>query len=224
MLTVCLRLTIVYTVVLASMHIMGKRQIGELDISELVTAIFVSELATAPVSDTNIPLLQGVLPTLLLLCFEIILSFLSVKSNFFKNLSGKNPTFLIQNGKLDIAAMKKVRITINELMSEARINGIPDISQIYHAILEPNGKISFCLKSRYQPSTPHDLNIETQEQGIQHLIISDGDINYSALKNSHKTKEWLKHQIKKSGLSLKQIFMVGVDDTGNIYIIKKETK
>lgn len=201
---------------------MGKRQIGELDVSELVTAVFISELATKPVTDTDVPIMHGIIPTMLLLCFEIILSFTSVKSAAFKKLFAKNPTFLIYKGDIDRCALAKVRITLNELISEMRINGIPDISQIYHAILEPNGKISFCLKSRFQPATPYDLKIKSDEQGISHMVICDGDINYSVLNLAGKTPDWLERKLKESNLCAKNIFLMTVDDSDNTYIIKKE--
>lgn len=224
MTTICLRLIIIYLTVLVCLRIMGKRQIGELDVSELVTAVFISELATKPVTDTDVPLVHGIIPTLLLLCLEIILSFASMKSTSIKKLFSKNPTFLITRGKIDRSALSKVRITLGELISEMRANGIPDITQIYYAILEPNGKISFCLKSSFQALTPSDLNISSNEQGISHMIICDGDINYSSLRIAGKDTNWLKSKLKESGISPKDIFLMTVDDSGNIYILEKEKK
>ena len=222
--TICLRLAVIYFTVLVCLRIMGKRQIGELDISELVTAVFISELATKPITDPDVPLAHGVLPTLLLLCFEVILSFASLKINIFKNIFNKNPTFLISKGAIDIKALEKVRITVNELMTEMRLCGIPDITQIYYAILEPNGKISFCLKNAYQTVTPNDLNMKITEQGIQHPIIIDGDINYNALSSSGKNINWLKKTLEERKLSVKEVFVMCADDSGNIYIVKKENK
>jgi len=222
MLTVCFRLVIIYITVLLCLRIMGKRQIGELDVSELVTAVFISELSTKPITDTDVPLVHGIIPTMLLLCIEIILSFTSVKSATFKRMFAKNPTFLINKGTIDNSALTKVRITLNELVSEMRVNGIADISQIYYAILEPNGKISFCLKSRFQPTTPDSLDLKADEAGISHMVICDGDINYSALKLAGKSTEWLRSNLKKLNLNEKNVFLMTVNDSGNIYIIKKD--
>ena len=222
MITVCFRLGIIYLTVLLCLRTMGKRQIGELDVSELVTAVFISDIATKPVTDTDTPLIYGIIPTMLLLCFEIILSFTSVKSATFKRFFAKNPTFLISKGKIDENALAKVRITLNELISEMRVSGIPDVSQIYYAILEPNGKISFCLKNRFQPATANDLKLQTDESGISHMIICDGDVNYSALSLAGKNPEWLKSNLKKLKLSEESVFLMTVNDSGNIYIIKKE--
>ena len=224
MATICIRLLIVYFATIICMRIMGKRQIGELEISELVTAIFISELATSPITDTNIPLLHGIIPTLILLCLEIIMSFLAIKSNFFKNLLGKNPTFLIEKGIIDEKGLEKVRITINELMTELRLKDVADPTQVNYAILEPNGKISISLKAEYQNATPNDMGISVEEKGIHHLVVSDGAINYSALKACGKSKEWLKSRLSDRKLQAKEIFIMTVDDADNIFIMKKVEK
>ncbi len=224
MATICIRLLIVYFATIICMRIMGKRQIGELEISELVTAIFISELATSPITDTNIPLLHGIIPTLILLCLEIIMSFLAIKSNFFKNLLGKNPTFLIEKGIIDEKGLEKVRITINELMTELRLKDVADPTQVNYAILEPNGKISISLKAEYQNATPNDMGISIEEKGIHHLVVSDGAINYSALKACGKSKEWLKSRLSDRKLEAKEIFIMTVDDADNIFIMKKVEK
>lgn len=201
---------------------MGKRQIGELEISELVTTIFISELAAAPISDAGTPLLHGIIPTLLLLCLEIVLSFLAVKSNYFKNLLGKNPTFLIVNGKVDQKGMQKVRLTINELMTELRLKDVSDPSQVNYAIMEPNGKISIALKSQFQNATPEDLKIKTEEKGIHHLIISDGAINFSALSAARKSQKWLLSYLEKKKIKPNKVFMMTVNDADETFIVMRE--
>ncbi len=222
--TICIRLAIVYFVALICMRIMGKRQIGELELSELVTAIFISELATAPVTDPNVPLLYGIIPTLLLLCFEVLLSFISIKSNFFKNLLGKNPTFLIVRGKINQHGMEKVRITVNELMAELRLKDVTDPAQINYAVLEPNGKLSVLLKSDQQAMRPCDISLPQTENGIHHLLISDGAVNFSNLTLANKDAAWLKRQLDERELTPKDVFFMSVDDASNIFIVKKETK
>lgn len=224
MATICIRLTIIYFSTIICMRIMGKRQIGEMELSELVTAIFISEIATNPISDTNIPLLYGIIPTLLLLCFEIVMSFLAVKSNFFKNLLGKNPTFLIYKGKIDEKGLEKVRITVNELMTELRLKDVGDPSQVNYAILEPNGKISISMKSPHQNATPSILGISVDETGIHHLVISDGAVNHSALKAAGKDTAWLLKQLKQRKIKKDEVFIMSVNDASDIFIMKKVKK
>lgn len=224
MITICIRLTIIYLVTLICMRIMGKRQIGELELSELVTAIFISELTTNPITDPNTPLLYGIIPTLLLLCFEVLLSFLSVKSNFFKNLLGKNPTFLIEKGKINQKGMEKVRITVNELLTQLRMKDVPDPSQVNYAVLEPNGEISVILKADRQPLCPADLELPSDENGIHHLLISDGAINRTSLGAVGKDEAWLEKQLAERKLTPKEVFFMSVDDASNIFIVKKEPK
>lgn len=201
---------------------MGKRQVGEMQLSELVCAIFISELATLPVGNKSIPLIYGIIPIAFLLSCEVLISFLSTKLPFIKRIFDSAPDIIIDKGELKPKALSKTRMTVEELLSELRLQGAPNIENIYYAILEANGKLSIVLKSDNQPLCPKDCNISTSESGIDHAIIIDGKINACALNAVQRNEKWLLKEIKKQGYkSVDEIFLFVLDDGGNIFITRR---
>lgn len=213
MATVFIRTIIIYLVFLLTFRIMGKRQVGELQISELVITFMLSELAVNPIQDMSIPILYAIIPLIVLISFEVILSFLITKSPGVKKLLVGNPSFIIKKGRLDQRELSKLRMGLSELIGELRLKDVKDISDVDYAILEENGKLSVFQK----PSAK-----ENDSGGIGHAIIIDGCINESNLKQINKTNEWLVKYLKKKGLMLKSIFLMTCDDSGTTNIIIKE--
>lgn len=136
------RTIILYLFIIAGIRLMGKRQVGELEPSELVLALLIADLAAVPMQDFGIPLLTGIIPIFTLLCITMILSVLTMKSVKFRAIVCGRPSIIVENGKLCQQEMKKNRFTVDELMEELRMKGITDISTIKYAILETNGQIS----------------------------------------------------------------------------------
>lgn len=224
MATVLLRTTIIYILLIGAIRMTGKRQIGDLQISELIITFMISELATIPIQDISIPLAYSIFPIILLLCYEVIVSFLITKSNFLKKLFAGNPSILIKKGKLDQKELAKSRIGINEFLGELRAKSVCDISQVDYAILEQDGQLSVFLKSENQPITLEDLQISKSSCGIGHAIIVDGDINESNLKCSQKNIAWLNKYLDSYKLKAEDIFLFTVNDNNDINIIMKEMK
>ncbi len=222
MATVLLRTTIIYILLISAMRLTGKRQIGELQISELIITFMISELATVPIQDLSIPISYSLFPIVLLLCYEVVVSFLITKSKFLKKVFAGNPSILIKKGKLDQKELAKSRIGINEFLGELRIKDVSDISQVDYAILEQNGQLSVFLKSENQPVTLEDLNINKESCGISHAIIVDGDINESNLMCSQKDLKWLNKYLNSHKLDLKSIFLFTINDVNDINIIMKD--
>lgn len=222
--TVLLRTTIIYIILISAMRLTGKRQIGELQITELIITFMISELATVPIQDLSIPIAYSLFPIVLLLCYEVIVSFLITKSKVLKKIFAGNPTILIKKGKLDQKELAKSRIGINEFLGELRLKDISDISQVDYAVLEQNGQLSVFLKSENQPVTLTDLKIEQVNQGISHAIIVDGEINESNLKCSQKNLKWLNKYLDTHKLNKDDIFLFTVNDTNDINIIMKDKK
>lgn len=217
------RTIIIFLFVLISMRIMGKRQIGEMEISELVITLLLSDLATQPITNSNIPLLYGIVPIIILLCLEVIISFLSTKSSIMKKLLSPSPTVLINKGVLDQKALVKMRITLEELLSELRQNGIIDINEVYYAILEENGKISVIPKANCAPLTAKDMNIQNKEKGIIHAIVIDGKIDRSALKSANKSEKWIETVSRENKIyKLKDIMLLAINEQNEITLIKKD--
>ena len=218
-----IRSFITYILLLLVLRLMGKRQIGELQPSELVTTLLLSEVASQPVTDDNIPLVYGLVPVAAILSFEVILSFAITKNKKFKKIMTGEISVLIDKGKLNMKEMKKNRISLEELASELRQKNIADISRVQYAIMEKNGKISVIEKAEYQPCTLEDMNIQSEERGIAHAFIVDGEICYENIESSGKNEDFLKKELKRRKIkSTEDIVLFTCDDAGNINIIRKE--
>lgn len=222
MATCLIRTVIIYVLLILAIRTTGKRQIGELEISELVSTFLISEVASMPIGNQEIPLSFAVLPILTIISLEIIISFLTTRSAILKKVFLGSPIILIKRGKLQQTELSKARMSVEELMSELRQNGITSIDEAGYAILENNGKLTVTPKIKNRPVEVGDLNININESGIAHAVIIDGIIKKEALEGSGLKMTWLEREIKKSKLSQKEIFLMTVDDAGKINIIKKE--
>jgi len=203
---------------------MGKRQLGELQASELIITFMLSEIAVAPIITTTTPLLHALIPIFLLLTLEIIISKLLMKSNTLKRIFYGTPSTLIRKGVIDQLEMKKQRIEIDELLSELRQKGYSSLSDINYAILEENGKISVFPKIQKSPLTVENTNIEPAEYGISHLIILDGSILQKNLALIGWDMHKLNKQLQKSSIDSSDVFLMTVDDGGRVTIVKKDQK
>ena len=157
MLVVFLRTLILYALVVLGMRIMGKRQLGELQPSELVTTILISNIATLPIENTNVPLLSGAVPILTLMCFEVILSYLGMKNRRFRTILSGTPRIIIRQGKIDHQELENLRYSVDDLMEQLRVNSIFDIQQVEMAVVETTGQLSVCKKAETVPLTASDL-------------------------------------------------------------------
>ena len=222
MLTIFMRTTIIYFILLITMRILGKRQLGELEISELITTILLSEIASMPISNQNIPISYAIIPLITIVTFEVVFSFLLSKFSFLKNVLSSPPSTLIYKGSIQQGELIKNRISPEELLSELRLKSISDPSQVEYAILEQNGMLSVFPKAEYQQTTLKHLGIEENEQGIVHIIISQGTWNDHNLKILNKEKKEFEKHLRKKGISKNQVFLLTIDDAGKKNIIIKE--
>lgn len=223
MVNIFLRTIILYTTIVVLMRLTGKRQIGQLELTELVTAFMISELAASPISDNTIPLLYGVIPAVTLVCLEVFLSYAAMKSRTFRRLVTGRPLALVYKGKIDKEQMNKSRITVEELLSAMRCNGVSCMSDIEYAFLEQNGTISVITKSNENPPSAKDLNVKVAEKGIEHSIIVDSDVSTKELEKLGKNKKWLEQKLKENGFkNVNEVFYMGVNELDEIYIIGKE--
>ncbi len=222
MLTIFIRVVIVYILLVGTMRLMGKRQIGELQLSELITTILLSELASQPITDNQIPLAFAVIPVAVLLSLEVIISFAVTKLPFLKPIFDGKPSILISRGKLDKQEILKVRISMEELLSSLRIKGIADISDVDYAILEQNGQLSVFPKKQSAPPSAYELGVSPRESGIAHAVIIDSVISEHALKFIGKDRRWLNKRLCHHKVTLDEVFLFTVDDSGKENIIKKQ--
>ncbi len=185
-----------YAVILLSMKMMGKRQLGQMQISEFITAMILSELAAMPISDKTIPLVYCLIPLILLICTEVILSYISTKSSHAQKFLEGTPAILIDKGVLDQQALIDNRITLKELLVEIRIAGLSSISQAQYVYLEPNGKFSVIPKADYRQATVGDLKLDASEDEPDISVIVDGKIIEQGLEFLNKSHKWLDKQIQ----------------------------
>ena len=222
MLIVFFRAVILYIVIIFSMRLMGKRQLGELQPSELVITILMSNIATLPIEDVNIPMIMGVVPIFTLVCLDVIMSHLSLVSRKFRRIISGSPKIIISDGKIDQALMKKLRFSIDDLLESLRSVQVFDISEVQLAIVETTGKISVYEKQNKQSCTPEDLGIQKQEQNPPQLVIDDGEIVANALNFLKLDKKWLDKTLKKEKCRAEDVFIMTADPQGEYTLIRKD--
>lgn len=224
MFTGLLRTIILYILIIAGVRLMGKRQVGELEPSELVLSLIIADLASVPMQDYGIPLLAGVVPILTLLAVTMILSVLTMKSVKFRALLCGRPSIIVQNGTLDQKEMAKTRLTLDELLEELRGKGYTDLSQIKYAILETNGLLSVLPYANQKPPTARDLKVSVEEGGLPRVVVSDGRLLERNLKLLGHDRPWLDKQLTQRGCrDISQVFLLLVDETDAVYFAKKES-
>ena len=224
MLKIIIHTVIIYYAMVLSMRLMGKRQLGELQASDIIITMMLSEIATAPITNPQTPIHHALVPIGILIGIEILMSYLLLKSHKLKRLFYGTPTIIINRGKLIQKEMKKNRLEIDELMSELRQKGYSDISDINYAILEENGKLSVFPYADKSPASAEDLNLSVTECGIAHVCVIDGKTIRHNLALVGWDENRLQKELKKKKLIIKDVFLLTVDDSNNITIIKKEEK
>lgn len=220
---VYLRTIIVFLALLVAMRLMGKRQLGELEISELVVAVLISNFAAHPLQDISIPLMNGILPIIILLCCEIIISGIVVKSPNARAIICGKPSIIISNGKIDQQEMKSNRFTLDELAEELRTQGIMDISTIQYAVLETDGRLNVVQYPAERPVSPSQLGIETPHTTYPTIIVNNGHLLERNLHLTGRDEKWLKAELKRRKIrSVSDVYYMTVDSQGNIYFAEKE--
>lgn len=209
MTSIVVRTVIVYIILSFSLRIMGKRQLGELDVGELVSTLLISEIASIPIDDPDIPLLNAIIPILFILSVEILISTIKNKSEKLKNVIEGKPEYIIYKGRLLQSALQDNRISVNELLSEMRTQGIGNVDEIYYAAVEQNGALSIIKKD----ASP-----------MAHAIIIDGSYIESNIKSLGLGTKYVEKILRDKRISLSDVFLMTMTDEGKTSIILKETK
>lgn len=223
MLVVFIRTLILYIVVIIAMRIMGKRQIGQLQPFELAVAIMISELASVPMQNTGIPLVNGIIPILTMLTAQILISFISLKSYKARNIICGRPSILISSGKINEQVFRKELYTLTDFLEQLRSKDIYDIADVEFAILETNGQLSVVPKAAKRNLTPEDMNLSVKYEAPATDLIIDGELVSSNLKKTGLSKEVLEMELKKIGISsIKEVFFASIDSDGKLFCQSKE--
>ena len=223
MLITFVRSIILYIIVLLVMRLMGKREIGQLQPFELAISIMIADLASIPMTDTGVPITNGIIPILGLLIMHLIISIINMKSIKAREIICGKPSILIYRGKIDEDALKKERFTINELQERLRGDNIFNLGDVEYAILETNGEVSVIQKPGKRNTIPEDFDIMPEYEGIPYDLVVDGKIMYKNLKLIGKDGEWLKKQVEKFKMKPEEALVVTIDGKGQIFCQKKES-
>ncbi len=224
MLTILIRTLIIYLSLIVIMRFMGKRQLGELEVSDLVTTLLLSEIASLPITNIDIPLSHALIPLLTLTSLEVVLSGALLKFSLLKRIFSIRPAVLVRNGRPDRAALRSMRISSEELFSQLRQKDVTDLHELSYAVLEPNGQISVIKRATERQATTAELGVSPPETGMMHLIICDGAVNDRNLGMAGKDKRWLTEILQAHKLSVPDIFLLTVDDSGKVRIYQNKER
>lgn len=219
---VLLRTLVLYLLVIGAVRLMGKRQLGELQPSELVITILISNIATLSLEDVEIPLLHGILPILVLVCFEVISSWAALKSETVRRWISGTPKVIIRGGEIDQQMLRELRLTLDDLMTALRTNGVFDPDEVQYAIVETNGTVSLQLKPDKQPAQRGDVGVRESPQDPPHILIADGSVRDAALNETGLSRRWLDKLLQKRKLRISDVFLMTADSSGSSRIVPRE--
>lgn len=222
MLLTFFRAIVLYILVLIVMRLMGKREIGQLQPFELAISIMIADLASIPMTDTGVPITNGIIPILGLLVMHLVISMLNMKSIRAREVICGKPTILVYRGKINEKALKKERFTINELEERLRGNNIFNLGDVEYAILETSGQVTVIQKPEKRNTIPEDFNIVPEYEGIPYDLVVDGKIMSDNLKAIGKNEEWLKKEVQKFKMKPEEALVVTIDGKNQIFCQKKE--
>ena len=224
MLITFFRSIVLYIIVLIVMRLMGKREIGQLQPFELAISIMIADLASIPMTDTGVPIFNGIIPILGLLIMHLIISLINLKSSRAREIICGRPSILIYRGKINEKNLRKERFTINELEERLRGNNIINLGDVEYAILETSGQVTVIQKPNKRTTIPEDFNIMPEYEGIPYDLVVDGKIMDDNLKSIGKNYNWLKKQVEKFNMEPEDALVVTIDGKGQIFCQRKEEK
>ncbi len=219
-----IRTVLMYAAILAAVRVMGKRQISQLQTSELVATLLISELAILPIQEGSLSLWTGILPMAVLVLCELLVSFGMLKSSSFRRLVCGSPTVVIRQGELLQSEMRRLRITTEDVMEQLRQNGVFYLEDVAWAIMETNGIMNVIRRPDKEPVTPRQLQLKPEPPVLETSVISDGEVSLRSLKLIGKDQDWLNRRLKEQGVSAKEIFLMTARSDGKWRIIKKQGK
>lgn len=222
MVVMAIRTAIVYILLIVAMRIMGKRQIGELQPAELSVALLISDVASIPIQDPNVPLLRGLIPVAVLVVMEMIISVAMLKSTRIARIVTGKPIVVVQDGKLLQSALKQLRMTVDDLFESLRSQGIFDLQDVALAVVETSGNVSVFQRAGSRPPTGDEWEMVGMSTSMPLLVVSDGKLCLWALKACRLTPEWVEKTLKKQHLSLHEVLMMTADENGTYTIVEKD--
>lgn len=219
-----IRTIILYVTIILAVRLMGKRQISELQTTELVVTLLISDIAAIPMQNTQLPLVSGLVPIAILISCEILISVIMMKSAKFRKFICGKPIVIINNGKIDQKQMKRLRMSTEDLSEQLRQLDVFSLQDVAYGIVETNGKMSILKKPKQQQPTTSMLGIVVPDKGIETVVISDGEISDFSLSLCNLSKDWVMGILKGQNVKLDDVFIMTANKNKDFYIIKKEDK
>ena len=226
MITAFFRTVALYLLLMVGLRLTGKRQLGQMEPTELVLMMLLSDLAAVPMQDFGIPLLHGAVPIITLLGLSTLISAICIRHIRFRDLVCGSPTIVIREGVIQQREMARNRLTVDELLEELRLQGVLSPSQVKYAVLETGGQLSVMLRADQQPVTPQQMALPVEDDvHLPVVIVSDGHLLEKNMAKLSLDEKWLQRQLQRHGLAHhKQVFLLTVDGTGQVELTKKEGK
>ena len=221
MAVVFIRAVILYILLIFTVRLMGKRQIGELQPSELAITILISNIATLPVEDTGMPLLTGIIPILTLASLDVIMSWLGIKSRAVRRFTCGKPVIIINDGKIDQKKMREIRFTVDDLVASLRGQGIFDIGEVQFAVVETTGTLSVYQKFSGRNVTNEDMKIKGENENPPEVIVADGDYVPEAMTRLGIDSAWVEKMLKKEKTVIGKVFLMTASKNGKYSIVRK---
>ncbi len=219
-----IRTVILYTSILAAVRLMGKRQISELQTSELVVTMLISDIASIAVENTSKPLLGGLIPMTVLVVCEIMISAVMIKSPFLRKLISGSPIVVIDKGKVVQHELKRLRMSVDELSESLRQQDVFSLDEVMYAIVETNGQMSIMKKPECDTPKISDLKLTPAAGGIETVVISDGSISDFGVRLCGTTKEKVQRIVRKKNFDIKDVFIMTMNEQGQYTIVKRSEK
>lgn len=216
-----IRTILLYIFVISAIRIMGKRQLSDMQTSELVVTMIIADIASIPMQNTSQPLLSGIVPVMLLVCIEIAVSLLMMKIPKFRNLVCGKPVIIIDNGRLKQNMLKALRLSTEDFFVLLRQEGVFSIKDVKYCIMETNGKISVMMKPNKMNLTPEDMNIPVSDKGIEAVVISDGEYLYTSMKLCGIDKNWINKTLAFEDTDIKDVMIMTANKLKEYNIIRK---
>lgn len=221
--TIFFRTIILYLCVVTAMRIMGKRQLGELQPAEFVIALMISELATIPIESDTIPVINGIIPIFALVLLELLCSLLILKSELFRKIVTGSPVQIIKDGKLVMKNLRRLRICIDDITEQLRLNGYSSVAQIDSALVETNGQLSIVPKEEERPVICRDFDLAPEQTHIPHTIIANGKLRRDNLSGAGLSEEWLRKKLARYNITeYRQVDFLSITDEKEFVIQIKE--
>lgn len=204
--------------------LLGKKQVSQLSVFDYVIGISIGNFAAEMTTDLEIPYINGLVSVFIFGLVAYLVSVLTMKSIKLRRFFMGAPTMIIQNGKILIDNMRKVKLDINDLLEQCRVNGYFDIGEIEYALMEANGNLSILPKGENQPVTIKDMNLKVKKQGLVANLVIDGKVMPNNIKNIKKDENWLRKELKVKGYEdLENIILVTFDINEKLVIYEKNS-